>query len=274
MKVTLTGASGRIGQPVIDALMPHHELILFSRRTVTLNLEQRIGSLTSVKDCLKAVHGSDAVVHLAAKSMPGEETFGFNMASMYALLEASRLTGVRRFLFASTNCVYGHCFPLSERKYPLAYLPIDEEHPCQPEDNYGLSKLLNEQMLALYSRNWGIRAAAFRLSWVWGSEEIRKRREKLRFNDEGNASFFWAYVDSRDVGKAFQQALTSERMPEFGVYNIHAADHMSELDSLSLIAKFYPNVPLRKDIPGRTGLFDCSRAREDFDFMPQYSWRD
>jgi nucleoside-diphosphate-sugar epimerase len=274
MKVLLTGASGRIGPPVIEALGRHHDLTLFSRTRVESPHPQMIGDLASIEDCLRALEGAEAVVHMAAGSMPGPDTFRFNLMSTYAMLEAARQAGIGRFIFASTNCVYGHCFPLSERRFPLSYLPIDEDHPCLPEDNYGLSKLLNEQLLSLYSRNWGIRTAAFRLSWVWGPEETHSRLQNANFDDSRNAPYFWAYVDARDVGDAFHLALVSPRMPDFGVYNIHAADHMSDLDSQTLIERYYPDVPLRSELPGKAAFFDCSRARRDFGFEPVHSWRE
>lgn len=272
MKITITGATGAVGPFVLAALEPEHKLTLLSRGAGDGAHARVRGDIRDADVCRDAVAGADAVVHLAACPEPGPDTFQVNTLGTYNLLEAARTAGVGRFVLASTNCVYGHCYPLSNRPFPLAYLPIDEEHPTVPEDNYGLSKVLCEQMLALYDGNWKMETAALRLSWVWGEEEIRWRRQMDALDLDRYAPYFWSYVDGRDVGRAVRLAVEAPRLPAAGVYNITAADTMAREESGALIERFYPQAALQVPLPGRGSFFDCRRAEDAFGYRAQHSW--
>jgi UDP-glucose 4-epimerase len=274
MKVLLTGVTGAVGAFVAEALAQGHELVLFARRPVESAHAQVQGDLLDLDQCKRALEGCQAVVHLAAYSSPAPEAFRTNVEGTFHLLEAACGAGVERFIFASTNCVYGHCFRTSRRPFPLNYLPIDEAHPCRPEDNYGVSKRLCEEMLAGYAGTWGLRTAAFRLNWVWGPQEHAQRLAQQPFRVEAQAPYFWAYVDGRDVGCAVRQALEAADLPASGSYNISAADHQAEEDSASLAERFYKDVPVRGELAGRASFFDWQKAHRTFGYRPMHSWRD
>lgn len=274
MKITVTGATGAVGPFVLDALSTDHDLTLFTRRALKTPHAMVIGDMLDPGACDQALAGAEAVVHLAGCPEPGPDTFRVNMLGAFHLLEAARQKGVRRFIFASTNCVYGHCYPISQRPFPLAYLPIDESHPTVPQDNYGLSKMLCEQMLALYDRHWLLQTAALRLSWVWGAEEIRWRREMEALDVARFAPYFWSYIDGRDVGQAVRLAVEAASLPPGGAYNITAADTMADEETENLIERFYAQAPLMAHLPDRSSLFDCARAAEAFGFQARHSWRE
>jgi nucleoside-diphosphate-sugar epimerase len=274
MKITVTGATGAVGPFVLDALSTDHDLTLFTRRSLQTPHAVVVGNILDPDACGKALAGAEAVVHLAGCPEPGPDTFRINTLGTFHLLEAARQKGVRRFIFASTNCVYGHCYPISQRPFPLAYLPIDESHPTIPEDNYGLSKMLCEQMLALYDRHWPLQTAALRLSWVWGTEEIHWRQEMEALDVARFAPYFWSYIDGGDVGRAVRLAVEAASLPAGGAYNITAADTMADEKTEYLIERFYPQAPLQDSLPGRASLFDCSRAAGAFGFRARHSWRE
>ena len=133
------------------------------------------------KDCRAAVRGVDAIAHLGGINIPSDDTFRVNTLGTYYLLEAAREAGVRRVVQASSNCALGHCFRVTGRPFEVKYLPFDEEHPSCVEDNYGLSKLVNELTLQTYSHAYGIEGIALRLNWCWGPAEI-EWRTKQAFN--------------------------------------------------------------------------------------------
>ena len=274
MKIVVTGVTGAVGPFVVAELEKGHELTLFARQSIETKHRVVLGDLTSPDDCQRGLEGAQALVHLGAVSEPAPDAFHVNICGTYHVLEAARAHGLDRVIMASTNCVYGHCFPVSDRPFPLDFLPIDETHPCRPEDNYGLSKKLNEEMLAMYSRTWGIRTAAMRLNWVWGPKEIEWWAELSERDLAQFAPYFLAYVDARDTARAFRLALEAPELPEHGAYNISAADTMAEEDSLDLVKRFYPNVKLGSDLPGRASFFDWTRAQLAFGYEPQHSWRD
>jgi UDP-glucose 4-epimerase len=100
----------------------------------------------------------DAVFHFAAKALIPESVsnpglfFDSNVASGIALLEAVRSAGIRKFVFSSSAAVYGN--PHST--------PIDEDHPKNPVNSYGETKLMLERALYWYAMAYGWTVVAFR----------------------------------------------------------------------------------------------------------------
>lgn len=103
-------------------------------------------------------HSVDAVFHFAAKALIPESItdpgvfFDRNLASSISMLEVVRRYGIRHFVFSSTAAVYGD----------PQQTPIPEEHPTQPVNAYGETKLALERALAWYARAYGWTAIAFR----------------------------------------------------------------------------------------------------------------
>src|SRR6185295_15038042 len=89
-------------------------------------------------------------------SMTDPETdLEINCRAQLTLLEACRLHNPKlRVVFASTRQIYGK----------PDYLPVDEQHPLRPVDVNGINKLAGEEFHLLYSRVYGIRATALRLT--------------------------------------------------------------------------------------------------------------
>jgi UDP-glucose 4-epimerase len=102
--------------------------------------------------------GFDALVHLAAAKAAGESMLKpekysrHNISGTINILNAACETGIKYIVFSSSAAVYG------EPKY----LPIDEQHPTEPENYYGFTKLEIERLLTWYERLKGIRYASLR----------------------------------------------------------------------------------------------------------------
>jgi UDP-glucose-4-epimerase GalE len=103
-------------------------------------------------------YGVDSVIHFAAYKAAGESMenpgkyFANIVGGSLGLLEATRDTGVTRFVFSSTAAVYG----------TPEVLPITEDAPLHPENAYGEAKRMVEQMLDWFDRCHGIRSARLR----------------------------------------------------------------------------------------------------------------
>jgi UDP-glucose 4-epimerase len=107
---------------------------------------------------LFARNGFCAVMHFAAHAYVGESVFEpakyyrNNVANTFNLLEAARDHGVGRFIFSSSCATYGN---------PL-HLPITEEHPQNPVNPYGRTKLAVEWMLRDFDRAYGLKYCILR----------------------------------------------------------------------------------------------------------------
>jgi UDP-glucose 4-epimerase len=118
----------------------------------------------------RAVAGVDAVVHLAARAgIPDSVadpigTFEVNVARLLDVLDAARLAGARRFVFASSNAAAGDHEPPADE--------LDLPHPVSP---YGASKLAGEAYCQAYAATYGLEACALRFSNAYGPYSLHKR---------------------------------------------------------------------------------------------------
>lgn len=166
MKVLVAGGAGYIGsqvaldlahkghQPVIyDNLSKGHQAAVKAGRLVEGDLNDS-GLLRKVMTEEKI----EAVIHLAAYSLVGESVldpgkyFQNNIANGIILLDAMRACDVKYFVLSSTAAVYGE----------PETTPITEEHPKNPTNPYGFSKLTLEGILAAYDRAYGLRYISLR----------------------------------------------------------------------------------------------------------------
>src|SRR5262249_5399484 len=81
------------------------------------------------------------------------------------MLEASRLNGVRRFLFSSSACVYA-----GSKQTCAAVAPLKEEdaYPAEPEPGYGWEKLFAEELCRYYRQDYRFETRTVRFHNVYG----------------------------------------------------------------------------------------------------------
>jgi 2-alkyl-3-oxoalkanoate reductase len=114
MRILLTGAGGFIGSHILDELRGHgHELRALDLRwpdaPAPAGVERIAGDVTRATDARAAVHGCDAVCHLAAKVGdwgPDADYMRVNVEGTRTLLAAARDAGVRRFVLMSSVSVH------------------------------------------------------------------------------------------------------------------------------------------------------------------------
>ena len=166
MKILVTGGAGYIGSHVVlDLLEADHDVIILDDLSlgVELNIHsdaQFIFASTLDNEALKVCFQDqvDAVIHLAAfkaagESMTDPEKYSKNnISGTINLLNAMTDHGVHTFVFSSSAAVYG---------YP-EYLPIDEDHPTDPINYYGFTKLVIESFLEWYGKLRGLKYVSLR----------------------------------------------------------------------------------------------------------------
>ena len=163
--ILVVGGAGYIGSHVVKALRDAgRKPVVFDNLSTGLreNLFPDIpfihGDLLIPEQVRDAMRGIRSVIHLAALKAAGDsmlepERYGLhNLNGTVNLLYAAGTAGVRHFVFSSSAAVYGE----------PQYLPLDENHPTEPANFYGQTKLQIEMLLSWFSRLRDMRYAGLR----------------------------------------------------------------------------------------------------------------
>jgi len=163
--ILVVGGAGYIGSHVVKALRDAgRQPVVFDNLSTGLreNLFPDIpfihGDLLIPEQVRAAMRGIRSVIHLAALKAAGDsmlepERYALhNLNGTVNLLHAAGTAGVRHFVFSSSAAVYGE----------PQYLPLDENHPTEPANFYGQTKLQIEMLLSWFSRLRNMRYAGLR----------------------------------------------------------------------------------------------------------------
>ena len=165
MRVLVTGGAGYIGSHVVLELCDKgYEVVVLddlssgNKGAVDKRAKFINGSTLNNSDVELGLEKVEAVIHLAAFKAAGESMLDpikysqNNILGSINLLNAIIKHKINSFVFSSTAAVYG---------YP-EYLPLDENHPLEPINYYGFTKLEIEKILHWYSDLKGLKFAALR----------------------------------------------------------------------------------------------------------------
>lgn len=167
MKILVMGGAGYIGSHTVrhlldngydvvvaDNLIYGHRAAVDSRATFA---HADLLDTNSLNNLFKN-NQIDAVIHFAAFAYVGESVsnpekyYYNNVIGTVNLLHAMFDSNVNKIVFSSTCATYG------EPKYT----PIDEQHPQNPINPYGRTKLMIEQIFSDYERAYGLQHIALR----------------------------------------------------------------------------------------------------------------
>ena len=138
-----------------------------------------------------------------------EEVFHLNVNGTFNVLEAAAVNKVAKVVVTSSESTLGFAF-MSNRMVP-EYFPIDELHPLRPQDPYGLSKVVAEEMCRSYSARYGMRTVCLREPWIWVPEPAAIEFYKdLIHNYRQWHKNLWAYVHVYDVATAHRLAVETD----------------------------------------------------------------
>jgi len=196
MKVMVTGGAGFIGSNLVDRLIDDgHGVVvvddLSSGREENLHPDATFYRQDIRDESLEEVfarEGIEAIFHLAAqmdvRKSVADPVYDarVNILGTINLLQSALKHGLKKFVYASTGgAVYGE----------PRFMPVTEEHPINPDCQYGISKHTVEHYLYVYHRLQGLNWTALRYPNVYGPRQ----------NPHGEAGVVAIFIQLLSAGK-------------------------------------------------------------------------
>lgn len=277
--VMVIGCNGLIGSSLVRKLLNEgHDVVGYSRRNPDVEhsrFHSYTGELSELNLMISVMlrHHVETVIHNAALSHPkmAEDQpfrmFQVNLSGVLNSIEAARITGVKRYLFASAAGVYGN--NISD--------PVVEDMPLKSECVYDSAKIAAEEVV----KNYGLECGIFRIGFVYGPGRIHEcpiamLLREVRENGcvEWNAGLdqYLDYVFIDDVTDGFVKAVEAEKL-KYRVYNMGGGRLTPFRDVVDIVRKLYSHAQVKIGRGGlgydNIGRMDNSRAREDFGYEPK-----
>lgn len=295
--VLVTGGAGFIGSWTVEKLVSRgYRVVVLDNLQYGLidNLSSVISDIVFIKGDVRDTELLNnvfkkyrfyAVIHLAALvgveevSRNPYEGYSVNVYGTFNLLEISRRYGVKRFVYASSAAIYGE--PIS--------LPIKEDHPLNPKNFYGATKLAGEVLVNSYLLSYGLSTISLRYFNVYGPRmrsgpyagviyvfiNNALQSKPLVIYGDGLQTRDFIYIE--DVAEANLLALESDAT---GSYNIGSGSHISIKKLAHKILKFMDREDLGvvHDKPRigdiKHSLADIGRAIKILGWRPKTKFED
>jgi nucleoside-diphosphate-sugar epimerase len=303
MKVLITGGAGFIGYfttkellrrghvPVIcDAFLNYIPPL---QSSYSLYLQHR---LNDIKNDVEIIRGDirnsqyftkiiknakpDVIIHLAAIPLAAasnefsEDAIQINLNGTISLLESIRAANcVRRSVFVSSSFVYGN----------FQYSPADENHPKEPIDIYGGTKLAGEILTRAFGRRFKMEYSIVRPSTVYGPTDANRRitqvflenaikGKPITLHNGGKDHLDFTYVKDTACGCVLA-AITENAKNE--TFNITRGEARSVADFVKILKKYFPHLKTIEIEPDEVrpsrGTLDISKAKKILGYEPEYS---
>jgi len=295
MRVLVTGGAGFIGSHLVEKLLAashdvvvlddfndfydpqikHKNIAGFARDVTVYHVDLRDSE--SVRNLFHR-EKVDVITHLAARAgvRPSIQYprlyYDTNVTGTLHLLEAARVTGIERFIFASSSSVYGasNAIPFSE-----------DEHLRQTISPYAATKVAGEFLCSTYSHLYNLRVLALRYFTVYGPRQrpdlaIHQFTRRIyagqpidQFGD-GTTRRDYTYIE--DVIQGTMAALEYEG-PLFDIFNLGESETIQLKDLIVAIENALGKRAKINQLPEQPGdmsltCADISKARKLLGYNP------
>ncbi len=294
MRVLVTGGAGFIGSNLVEGLLEKgHEIIVLDGFFLGKkdNLKGFLDKIELVDgdirdfDLLKKITKDVDVIfnQAAASSSPMfkeklRESVAANVDGFVNILNAAKENGVKKVVYASTSSIYGNNMP-----------PLREDMKIVPVNFYASTKLMNEHLAVLFTREYGLETVGLRYMSVYGPRErgkgiyanlvsqflwsIQKNESPVIYGD-GEQTRDFVFV--KDVVQANILAMESKKILLGEVYNVGTGKAVSLNGLVDIINKVLGKKvkPRHIDMPVKnyiaTQLADISKISKDLGYKPRY----
>lgn len=285
MNYLVTGGSGFLGRTVVRILTERGENVvsydrkIFDDREYSFNQVQ--GDLNDLPTLLETIrtHQVERIIHTAAISHPyysrdiPYQTVMTNALGTTHILEAARLSGIKRVVNLSSECVYGHNNELDI---------VRESASLQPTTPYGATKVFTEKLAAVYTELYGMEIPSLRPGWIYGPGQIMQCYMKTLFRnaldgiptyEENGRDYRFQYVHVTDVAEACILAATVSELKNY-VYNVTAGTQISYAELVQYVKGMFPEAEINVgegtiDVLDANAIFDISLAKQELGYVPQ-----
>ena len=221
----------------------------------------------------------EIVIHLSAiplasvSNQLSESAIEINLNGTVTVLESIRvINSVKRFVYASSSFIYGD----------FQYTPADENHPTNPIDVYGGTKLCGEILTKSFGRKFGMDYNIIRPSAVYGPTDPNRRVSQIFIENAlegkplilhggGKDKVDFTYV--KDAAQGFVLAAFSPKAKN-EIFNITYGEGRSTKEFAQILKKLIPRVKTitrqPKEIRPKRGTLDISKARKFLNYRPKY----
>jgi UDP-glucose 4-epimerase len=239
--ILITGGAGYIGSHTVKYLQQQgYEIIVldnlvYGHRDLiekVLKVKLILGDLSDRRllDQIFQTYSIEAVIHFAAYAYVGESVadpakyYRNNVASTLTLLEAMCQASVKKIVFSSTCATYG----------VPKQIPIAENHPQNPINPYGKTKLMIEQMLADFAPAYGLESVCFRYFNAAGADP-----EGLLGEDHDPETHLIPLILDTALGKRDSISIFGTDYPTFDGTCIRDYIHVEDLASAHYLGLEY-----------------------------------
>ncbi|MBA2938681.1 NAD(P)-dependent oxidoreductase [Paenibacillus sp. CGMCC 1.16610] len=270
MNIFVTGASGKIGSRFVPRLLQrgHNVSVLLRNRAKAGMLDQhgaRVveGDLLQPESFASTLRGNDVVIHLAAqfRGVNQETAQKSNIDASILLAEAALRADVPRFVFASTNLVYGSGNTSG---------PSQENDLLQPAFTYPQTKKIAEEALFQLHREKGLGLRILRFAFVYGENDPHIT-EYMPMMSKWQPAKRLHMIHHADVSQALLLAASTPGI-DGRIYNV--ADD-SPITAYELFQLYHQSDRLEGEAAQQhfnpwDMIVDTTRIREELNYRPNY----